>query len=114
MNFNVGDRVYRSGWGMGVITYVSPEDKEAVVQFETHNGGGSFPFSFDELRYVPEKKGIKDIKDMSNYELGTIAKAFAECEDCVNCPCDGMLCGNNGWDERKTFILEVAKRLMNT
>ena len=57
---------------------------------------------------------MEAIEDMSNHELGVIAKAFAECGDCANCPCDGILCGNKGWEDRKIFILEVAKRLMNT
>ena len=53
-----------------------------------------------------------DIRTMSNYELGVIAKAFTECEDCANCPCDGILCGGKTWDDRVVFIREVAKRLM--
>lgn len=56
----------------------------------------------------------EDIKNMSNYELGVIAKAFTECGDCANCPCDGILCGGKNWDDRAVFIREVAIRLMNT
>ena len=55
---------------------------------------------------------MEDIKNMSDHELGVIAKAFAECKDCAGCPCDGILCGNNGWNGRQAFILEVAERLM--
>lgn len=54
-----------------------------------------------------------DIKDLSNYELGAIAKAFVECGDCANCPCHDFLCDGRGWNERSAFILEVAERLMN-
>ena len=54
-----------------------------------------------------------NIKNMSNHELGIIAKAFAECGDCANCPCQDVLCNGRGWNERKVFILEVARRLMN-
>lgn len=55
---------------------------------------------------------MEDIKDMSDYELGVIAKAFVECRGCSTCPCDGILCGNKGWADQKGFVLEVAERWM--
>lgn len=61
---------------------------------------------------------IEELKSMSNYELGEVAKAFTECgkcKDCLGCPCEGVLCGvYNIVDSRDYFMREVAKRLMNT
>ena len=57
---------------------------------------------------------LKDITTMTNHELGTIAKAFAECKDCANCPCDGVICCVIPLEtKRNAFMFEVAKRLMN-
>ena len=109
MSFSVGDNVYASHWCEGTITEI--KDDVAYVEFCTSNGGGCLPFGLDELKHVPRQKN-EDIKNMSNHELGVIAKAFVACGKCSSCPCDGILCGNKGWEDRKVFILEVAERLM--
>lgn len=49
---------------------------------------------------------------MSDYELGVIAKAFMSCDDCKNCPCDGVLCCVGDMKKaREDFINEFAKRI---
>lgn len=57
----------------------------------------------------------EDIKNMSNHELGVIAKAFTECgkyNRCIDCPCSGVLCGRGDLvGAREFFIKEVARRL---
>lgn len=57
-----------------------------------------------------------NIYNMTNYELGVIAKAFMECEThkwCNECPCDGIICGiANIVSARNNFNQEIAKRLM--
>ena len=61
---------------------------------------------------------IEKLNNMSDYELGEVAKAFAECSECkdgASCPCYGVLCGvYNIVNFRDYFMSEVAKRLMNT
>ena len=61
---------------------------------------------------------IEKLNNMSDYELGEVAKVFAECsecKDCASCPCCGILCGvYNIVNFRDYFMSEVAKRLMNT
>jgi hypothetical protein len=49
--------------------------------------------------------------DMSNHELGKLAKAYAECKDCATCPCDMVVCGFRV-EGIKAFLLEISKRLM--
>lgn len=60
----------------------------------------------------------EDIKNMTNHELGVVAKAFTECgkyDKCIDCPCDGVLCSRGDLvDAREFFAKEVARRLMNT
>lgn len=59
---------------------------------------------------------MEEIRNMSNYELGVIAKAFTECEKyerCIDCPCEGVLCGCNNFEAKREFFMkEMAKRLM--
>lgn len=55
MNFKVGDNVYASDWCEGIIMQIFPEDREALVSFETYNGGGCLSFSFDELKHIPKR-----------------------------------------------------------
>ena len=61
---------------------------------------------------------MEKIKNMSNYELGVIAKAFVECgtcERCIDCPCENVLCGISNFESaREFFAKEVAKRLMES
>ena len=61
------------------------------------------------------------IEEMSNHELGTIIKAFANCPDygsnnCKDCPCEEILCSSskNMIDVRNYFRLVIAERLLNT
>ena len=49
--------------------------------------------------------------DMSNHELGKLAKAYIECESCATCPCDMIVCGF-GEIMVNNFLLEISKRLM--
>ncbi len=55
---------------------------------------------------------------MSNYELGTIAKAFDECgshNKCADCPCEGKICGRDDFGYmRELFNREIAKRLLES
>lgn len=56
----------------------------------------------------------KKIENMSNHELGEVAKAFANCASynyCNGCPCDGVLCNHKDVAEaRDYFICVVAER----
>jgi hypothetical protein len=60
---------------------------------------------------------MENIKNMTNHELGVIAKAFMECgtyERCIDCPCDGVLCSRDDFgDARMAFQQEVFNRLMD-
>ena len=49
---------------------------------------------------------------MSYHELGVIAKAFMDCYDCKNCPCNYVLCYVDDLEKaREDFINEFAKRV---
>lgn len=53
--------------------------------------------------------------EMSNEELSGIIKAFVACDNCLNCPCDGVIClagASNAKEKRKELSIEVARRLI--
>lgn len=57
----------------------------------------------------------KNIKNMSNYELVMIAKAFANCEnqmECITCPCCTVICDiTDSTDGKDAFICEIGIRM---
>ena len=70
MNFEVGDHVYASDWGEGIIVSIHEEDQEALVEMDTGNFGGLLPFEFNELKHVIKRKAM--------------LKAFKSCHKSVN------------------------------
>ncbi len=50
MNYTIGDRVFVSDWCEGVIVDIDREGLQALVEFDTGNGGGTLWFGFDELK----------------------------------------------------------------
>ena len=56
MSFKVGDHVYAGDWGKGIIVSIHPEDQEALVEMETGNLYGCWPFEFEELKLIPKYK----------------------------------------------------------
>lgn len=47
--FEVGDWVYAGDWCYGQIIGLDFENREALVEFDTGSGGGSFWFEFGEM-----------------------------------------------------------------
>lgn len=47
--FEIGDWVYAGDWCYGQIVDLDFENREALAEFDTGSGGGSFWFEFGEM-----------------------------------------------------------------
>lgn len=58
MSFKCGDKVILENFDRyeGTIVKVLPDTCEALVEFETANGGGCLQFAFEEMTLIPRKR----------------------------------------------------------
>lgn len=76
MEFKVGDHVYASDWGEGIIVSIDQERQEALVDMDTGNFGGVWGFELEELKHV--EKRIATLKAFKSVH-GTVNVVIQNC-----------------------------------
>lgn len=98
--FKIGDWVYAHDWCYGQITDLI--DTEAIVEFETAGGGGSYSFELTDLRKAPVPKSA--LFDRDNLLVTAASRAaYMDMKGTIELPR-----GLNGEDKLAEVVAEIV------